>query len=185
MGKTVNGVDQEVLEPGIDPQVRGYPAFQPRQELVDGLLIDRDVAVRLRDGVTIYTDVYRPADAAGPLPAVLLWSGYGKHYRRERPMRSLFTDGAAVSDHAPIEAQDPATWCPAGYAMVVPDPRGINRSEGDVTTWSLQEGDDIHDTIEWIAEQPWCTGRIGMGGASSFAIVNGSPARPGRRTSPP
>ena len=90
-----------------------------------------------------------------------------------------------MSDHAPIEAQDPAIWCPAGYAMVVADPRGINRSEGDVTTWSLQEGDDIHDTIEWIAEQPWCTGRIGMGGASSFAIVNGSPARPGRRTSPP
>lgn len=171
MGRTVNGVDQEVLEPGIDPGVRSYPGFHPRQEIIDGLVIDYDVAVRLRDGVTIYTDIYRPADAVGPLPAVLLWSGYGKHYRWDPAMRARFTDDAGVSDHAPIEAQDPVIWCPAGYALVVPDPRGINLSEGDVTTWSPQEGDDIHDTIEWIAEQSWCTGRIGMGGASYFAIV--------------
>ena len=57
MGITVNGVDQEVLEPGIDPEVRGYPGHDPRREVVDGLLIDRDVPLRLRDGVTIYTHI--------------------------------------------------------------------------------------------------------------------------------
>ena len=102
---------------------------------------------------------------------MLLWSGYGKHHRWDRPVRALFTDNAAVSDHAPAEVQDPMTWCTADYALVVSDSTGINSSEGDVTTWSLQEGDDIHDTIEWIAGQPWCTGKVGMGGASYFAIV--------------
>ena len=171
MGRIVNGVDDDVLEPGIDLKVRGYPGFNPRRVTIDGLVIDYDVAVTLRDGVTIYTDVYRSAGIEDPLPAIVLWSAYGKHYRWAPPMRASFTDNAVVSDYAPIEAQDPMTWCPAGYAIVVPDPRGINASQGDATMWSPQEGDDIHDTIEWIAEQSWSNGRIGMGGASYFAIV--------------
>ena len=171
MSTIVNGVDDAVMEPGLDPKLRDYPGLDPRQETRDGMVIDFDVAVKLRDGVTIYTDVYRPAGFDGPLPAMLLWSGYGKHYRWPAPIRSAFTQGADVSDYAPIECQDPLVWCPAGYAIVVPDPRGLNSSEGDVTTWSPQEGIDIHDTIEWIAEQPWSNGKVGMGGASYFAIV--------------
>ena len=171
MGDTINGVDQDVMEPGLDPKGRGYPGFNPRQVVQDGLRIDYDLAVKLRDGVTIYADVYRPDDEDGPLPAIVLWSAYGKHWRWPEPMRSMFTDNAGVSDYAPIEAPDPSVWCPAGYAIVVPDPRGINHSEGDATAWSPQEGDDIHDTIEWIAEQPWSNGKVGMGGASYFGIV--------------
>ncbi len=171
MGETVNGIDQDVMEPGRDLAERAYPGFNPRQETVDGLTIDYDVAVTLRDGVTIYTDIYRPAGVEGPLPTIVLWSGYGKHYRWPEPVRLMFTQNANVSKYAPIEAQDPMVWCPAGYAIVVPDPRGINWSEGDVTSWSPQEGLDIHDTIEWIAEQPWSNGKVGMGGASYFGIV--------------
>lgn len=171
MGKIINGVDDEVMKPGLDPKIRAYPGFNPRQEIIDDLLIDYDVAVTLRDGVTIYTDVYRPAGVESPLPVMLLWSAYGKHFRWPEPLRRAFTNNAEVSRHAPIECQDPAVWCPAGYAIVVADPRGINSSEGDATAWSPQEGDDIHDTIEWIAQQPWCTGKIGMAGASYFGIV--------------
>ena len=171
IGKIVNGVDDAVMKPGIDLKVRGYPGFNPRQATTDGLLIDYDVAVKLRDGMTIYTDVYRPAGVDGPLPAILLWSAYGKHFRWPEALRRAFTNNAEVSRHAPIECQDPALWCPAGYAVVVPDPRGINSSEGDATAWSPQEGDDIHDTIEWIAKQRWCSGKIGMAGASYFGIV--------------
>ena len=171
MGQIVNGIDAEVMRPGIDPKTKGYPGLNPRRVTSDGLTIDYDVALTLRDGVMIYTDIYRPADTDEPLPAIVLWSGYGKHYRWPRPVLLRFTDNATISDYAPIEAQDPAVWCPAGYALVVPDPRGVNASEGDVTTWSPQEGDDIHDTIEWAAAQPWCSGKIGMGGASYFGIV--------------
>jgi len=171
MGKIINGVDDAVMKPGIDLKVRNYPGLNPRQEIVDGLVIDYDVAVSLRDGVTIYTDVYRPAGVAGPLPVMLLWSAYGKHFRWPEPVRRAFTNNAEVSRHAPIECQDPAVWCPAGYAVVVPDPRGMYSSEGEATAWSPQEGDDIHDTIEWIATQGWCTGKIGMAGASYFGIV--------------
>ncbi len=167
----VNGIDEAVMEPGRPLEERGYPGFNPRQVTVDGLTIDYDVAVPLRDGVRIYVDIYRPAGVEGPLPAIILWSGYGKHYRWPRPVLDLFTQNAGVSDYAPIEAPDPLTWCPAGYALVVPDPRGINSSEGDASAWTPQEGLDIHDTIEWIAEQPWSNGKVGMGGASYFGIV--------------
>ena len=171
MSSIVNGIDEAVMEPGRPLEERGYPGFNPRQVTADGLTIDYDVAVKLRDGVKIYVDIYRPAGVDGPLPAIILWSAYGKHYRWPRPVLTAFTQGATVSDYAPIEAPDPLTWCPAGYAIVVPDPRGINSSEGDATAWSPQEGDDIHDTIEWIAEQPWSNGKVGMGGASYFGIV--------------
>ncbi len=167
----VNGIDEAVMEPGRPLEERGYPGFNPRQVTVDGLTIDYDVAVPLRDGVKIYVDTYRPAGVEGPLPAIILWSAYGKHYRWPRPVLNAFTHGANVSDYAPIEAPDPLTWCPAGYALVVPDPRGINSSEGDASAWTPQEGLDIHDTIEWIAEQPWSNGKVGMGGASYFGIV--------------
>lgn len=171
VGKSEHDIYESVMEPGLDPNGKGYPGFNPRQEAVDGLIIDYDVAITLRDGVTIYGDVFRPADLAGPFPVMLLWSAYGKHYRWPVPLLRMFTNNAEISRHAPIEAQDPAVWCPAGYAVVVPDPRGIFHSEGDATAWSRQEGDDIHDTIEWIAAQSWCTGKVGMGGASYFAIV--------------
>lgn len=171
MAQTINGIDMDVMVPGLSLDKKGYPGFNPRRELKDGLCIDYDVALTLRDGVTIYTDVYRPEGVEGPLPAIVLWSAYGKHFRWVSKVREAFTQGASVSDYAPIEAPDPLTWCPAGYAIVVPDPRGVNLSEGDATYWSPQEGDDIHDTIEWIAAQPWCTGKIGMAGASYFGIV--------------
>jgi predicted acyl esterase len=171
MTQLVNGIDEEVMEPGLDPNGKGYPGFNPRQETVDGLKIEYDVAIPLRDGVTVYTDIYSPADVEGPLPVMLLWSAYGKHYRWPDPLLRAFTQNADVSKYAPIECQDPAVWCPEGYAIVVPDPRGIFHSEGDATAWTPQEGEDIYDTVEWIAEQPWSTGKIGMAGASYFAIV--------------
>ncbi len=171
MNEIVNGIDERVMEPGRPLEERGYPGFNPRQVTADGLAIDYDVAVKLRDGVTIYADIYRPAGVDGRLPAIVLWSAYGKHYRWPHPVLAAFTQGAAVSDYAPIEAPDPITWCPAGYAIVVPDPRGVNASEGDASAWTPQEGVDIHDTIEWIAEQPWSNGKVGMGGASYFGIV--------------
>ena len=91
MGSVINGVDKEVMVPGLSLDKKGYPGFNPRREVKDGLTIDYDVAFRLRDGVTIYTDVYRPAGIDEPLPAVILWSAYGKHFRRgPRDARAVY-----------------------------------------------------------------------------------------------
>lgn len=74
-----------------DPDSR-YPGFEPGRTIIEAgtvvkegaapierdLVFDRDVGVELRDGTKIYTDVYRPADVPGPLPAIIAWSPYGK-----------------------------------------------------------------------------------------------------------
>jgi predicted acyl esterase len=173
MGEVIDSVDVDVLVPGTPPSAYGYTGLNPRQEVEDGLVIDRDVAVTLRDGVTIYLDVYRPEGVSEALPAILLWSVYGKHgfLQWSAFPPSIEVDLSAISKHTLLECPDPVAWCARGYAVVTVDPRGAFGSEGDMTLFSKKEGSDAYDTIEFIADQPWCTGKIGMAGMSYFAIA--------------
>lgn len=59
----------------------------------------------------------------------------------------------------------------AGLCAGRADPRDTNSSEGDATAWSPQEGDDIHDTVDWIAQQSRCTGKVGVADVSHLAVV--------------
>ncbi len=57
-----------------------YPSLAPHTYVDNGVRCDQDTAVELRDGVTIYVDVFRPDGPTGEqdLPAILSWSYYGK-----------------------------------------------------------------------------------------------------------
>ena len=52
-----------------------------------------------------------------------------------------------------------------------PVARGIIDSEGNSVLWDRQEGRDCHDLIDWLAEQAWCTGKVGMSGTSYLAVA--------------
>jgi putative CocE/NonD family hydrolase len=58
---------------------------------------------------------------------------------------------------------------------VIADVRGTGGSEGElVGNYDLGghgEGKDVYDLVEWIAQQPWCDGNVGMIGISYFATV--------------
>lgn len=177
MAELKKGIDENVMAPGPAPgtvNVFGsneFPGFNPRQELADGLIIDRDVAFQLRDGATCHADIYRPQGAEQPLPSILVWSAYGKHLRWSRMVGSGVdseVDPAALSPHTVFESPDPVPLCAQGYAYVAVDPRGVYMSEGNSSVLTPQEGEDMYDTIEWIAAQPWCTGKVGMAGASYY-----------------
>ena len=59
------------------PEVRNYPGFNPRSvETPEGLLIEYDVAVPLRDGVKMCVDIYRPANqpSSTKIPAIIAWT---------------------------------------------------------------------------------------------------------------
>ena len=58
----------------------GYPGFHPRTVKTQGMVIEYDVTVSMRDGVKIYADVYRP-DRPGRYPPLIQWGPYGKHGR--------------------------------------------------------------------------------------------------------
>ena len=62
--------------PPQDPS-SGCPEFAPGVTIEDGIRYERDIAVKMRDGVTIYTDTYYP-DGAKNIPAIISWSPYGK-----------------------------------------------------------------------------------------------------------
>lgn len=144
-------------------------AFTPGQTIEDRIVYDRDVAVQLRDGTTIYTDVYRPEGATG-LPAIVAWSPYGKRagYATARPMPGVRPD--TYSPATKFEGPDPAYWCYQGYAVINPDARGAGNSEGNVYTFSSDEGRDAADLIEWVAAQEWSNGKVGMTGNSWLAV---------------
>ena len=112
-----------------------------------GQTLLRDIAIAMRDGVHLATDVYLPAHAKGPLPVILERTPYGKH----KPSRSELLAGQS----APMARAELARhFTDAGYAIVFQDCRGRYGSQGEFTKY-LSEGPDGFDTIEWIAKQDW------------------------------
>ena len=134
-----------------------------------GLVIYKDVMVRMRDGVRLAVNVYHP-DAVGKFPALLALSPYGKEIQ-ELPLPPQSLDKSAVWDGV-IEAGDSQYIVSRGYVHVIGDLRGTGYSDGEyVGIHSKQEGEDGYDLVEWIAQQPWCDGNVGMTGISYFAML--------------
>ncbi|MFF7252364.1 CocE/NonD family hydrolase [Streptomyces microflavus] len=140
---------------------------------------DQDVPVRLRDGVTLRLNLFRPF-GDGPFPVLLSAHPYGKDQvpKRTRGRWSLNPQFRIMNQPAPLrisdqtswEAPDPVWWAQQGYAVINLDTRGGGHSEGRGDLLSDQEADDISQVIAWAAEQPWSTGRVGMLGVSYLAL---------------
>jgi predicted acyl esterase len=167
-----------IMRPGVHPErVVGKKAPPPpvhSQARENGLLIERNIRVALRDGVHIYIDVYRPLGPTGEqaLPALLGWSPYGKHNVSDRlAWPAAGVEPGWMSAYTAFEAPDPAYWCPRGYAIVYPDPRGAWYSEGDLRHGGMGEAEDCFDLITWIGSQAWSNGKVGMTGVSYLTAI--------------
>lgn len=148
----------------VDPRFRSLPT---------DIVFEKDVAVTMRDGVTIYVDVLRPPGSER-VPVIVAWSPYGKSQGTTARVTSLFDmigiDNGSLSGLEKFEGPDPTYWCAHGYAICNPDPRGIAESEGDSAMFGRQEGLDCYDLIEWLATQNWCNGKVATSGTSYLAI---------------
>lgn len=138
-------------------------------ETVVEFVIEKDVAVPVRDGTLLRADVFRPSKP-GPHPVILTHGPYGKdiHF-------ADFNPGAyqRIDEHGPHmnwETANPDWWVPQGYAVVRVDQRGTGRSPGVLDLFSPQEYRDFHDAIEWAGVQEWSNGRVGLLGISYYAI---------------
>src|SRR5262245_15229526 len=134
---------------------------QPRHDLA----IDKDVEIPVRDGARLKADIFRPK-GAGRFPAILNIGGYRKD-KLWVPPPDL---EEKANPYMNWEAVNPLWWIPRGYAAVRIDTRGSGKSPGTFDPWSRQEALDFYDSIEWIAKQKWCSGRIGLSGISYFAM---------------
>ena len=162
------------LAPGIHTLSAGFRLAPAFKALPVDIVLEKDIAVTLRDGVTIYVDVFRPVGVAR-VPVIVAWSPYGKSQGSSRSAMGVFglvgLDNGSVSGLQKFEGPDPAYWCAQGYAICNPNARGTDNSEGDSVLWDRQEGRDCHDLIEWLGVQEWCTGKVAMSGTSYLAVA--------------
>lgn len=161
------------FEPGTRTLEAGFRIAPPFKPLPVDIVLDKDVPVTLRDGVTILVDVFRPAGVAS-VPVIVAWSPYGKGQGTSASVMGIFgmvgLDNGIVSGLEKFEGPDPAYWCAHGYAICNPDIRGVANCEGDSVVWDRQEGRDCYDLIEWLGVQDWCTGKVAMSGTSYLAV---------------
>lgn len=114
------------------------------------LTLDKAVRIPMRDGTLLAADIYRPA-VEGKFPALVERTPYNRE-------QSVI-----------LRTQTPQFMAERGYVFVVQDVRGRFGSDG---LWypfvddGWGENRDGYDTIEWIAQQPWCNGRVGTAGGS-------------------
>ena len=141
---------------------------QGASPFTERILIDHHKAIRLRDGVTVYADVYRPS-REGRFPAIVVRTPYG-----------VQREATGVHDRMISLAR-------MGYAVVNVDVRGRYESEG---TWDpfRAEAKDGYDVVEWAAKQPWTNGKVAMQGGSylghtQWATLGEAAAEPRGRVS--
>jgi putative CocE/NonD family hydrolase len=111
----------------------------------------RDEWIELSDGTRLFARIVLPVDAGeDPVPALLEYLPY------------RIIDGTALRD-----ARHHPWYAGHGYASVRVDQRGSGNSDGLLLDEYLpQEQLDAAEVIAWLAEQPWCTGAVGMFGIS-------------------
>ncbi len=108
----------------------------------DSVIVERDVPAKMRDGVTLKADIFRPR-ADGKYPVLLQRTPYDKNHSFSFGMK-----GAA-----------------RGYVVVVQDVRGRFTSEGEWYPFR-HESQDGYDTVEWVAALPESNAKVGMFGGS-------------------
>ncbi len=111
---------------------------------------EREVRIPVADATWLAATLYLPDPATGPQPCLLealpyrkddLTSSYAATYQR---LRDEF-----------------------GYAVCRVDLRGTGSSPGDATDeYPVVEQSDLAAVIAWLADQAWCTGKVGMWGTS-------------------
>ena len=107
-------------------------------------VVESDVSVKMRDGVILRADIYRPSHP-GKYPVLLQRTPYNKG------------DSEAMGFAAKAVAH--------GYVVVIQDTRGRYMSDGEWYPF-IHESNDGYDTVEWAAALPYSDGRVGMFGGS-------------------
>src|SRR6267378_4182581 len=102
--------------------------------------------VPMRDGTRLNTFVFLPAEGGPSFPVILHRTPYG------------------------IATADARDKFDCSHAWLPNPAEPMHGSEGEDRVYA-DDADDGHDTLEWIAAQPWTNGRVGMSGSSAGATT--------------
>lgn len=124
----------------------------------------KEYFITTRDGAKLASDVYIPnGDETNKYPTIMSRTPYDK--------RSRYTALRYEAEY----------FVSRGYAFVAQDVRGKFRSTGDTEPYAYDVADG-YDSVEWIVQQPWSDGKVGVTGASYYgftvwaAVASGHPA---------
>jgi putative CocE/NonD family hydrolase len=144
---------QEPPELGLVPAScdAPFPTYAPEPVATAGATTEH--AVTMSDGVVLQVNVTLPEGIDGPFPTALTITGYGKDSGAE-----AFGTGGGLATH--------------GYAVVVVDDRGTGASGGGWDSWGERTQADYPELLDWLVDQDWSDGTIGVTGASYMGITS-------------
>ncbi|KAK3117132.1 hypothetical protein LTR53_001789 [Teratosphaeriaceae sp. CCFEE 6253] len=127
------------------------------------------VPLKSSDGL-VRVNVYRPKGAE-KVPVLVTYAPYGKDipYADFHAKSFAEVNPQQKSTHSVWETPDPAFWTKHGYAIVRADERGTGQSPGRLDTMSRGTSEAFFEVVEWAAEQPWSSGKVGLLGISYYA----------------
>jgi len=177
----------EALGPLVGNAVKSGQLLKPRCELTEpdpDVLCEYDVRIPMSEGFSVTANIYRSKRAAKKgeqVPVVMCAHPYNNHLT---PALGKTPLGGAPQQYRLIpqagkpvfskltswESPDPNFWVPAGYAVVNMNLPGYANSDGPPSAFSEHQGKCYYEAIEWVAKQPWCTGKVGLNGVSFLAI---------------
>jgi len=125
------------------------PMLAEQTPVVDsGVEVTWGLSIPMRDGIHLNGTLYSAPDQKDPLPAILAITPY-------------------IADSNNAAAM---YFARNGYSFITVDSRGRGNSEGTYVPF-FDDGRDGYDTVEWIATQSWCNGKVAMWGLSYGGFV--------------
>ena len=105
----------------------------------------------------------------------------GPCFGSARPIPNLDPDGKAPAPAGPPDLLVPVSevfeqptaldWVPYGYAVINLEEVGVGKNRAEYLQFGAQNARNYADCIEWAADQPWSTGKVGLFGASFYAMT--------------
>lgn len=153
---------------GSDPDDASAPAAPPRvpiSEPTHAIAGHFEEHFTGTTGIQLYIDWLLP-DGDGPFPTILGFTPYQGMDPIEAPVGDggVGLTGSGAGDPY---SQGLVDWfVPRGYAIAFADVRGNHEAGGCIDQTGPEQWQDGYDYVQWIAEQPWSNGNVGMWGAS-------------------
>ena len=122
-------------------------------ELQSIAIVDRKVMIRMRDGIRIPADVYRPKDTSKKYATIWVRTPYNFN----------FWD---ITNGVPRDMTAALTAVKHGYAWIDMQERGQFFAEGEFDVLGMPLT-DTDDEVKWMTTRPWSNGKVGTTGCSS------------------
>ncbi|PMD19588.1 alpha/beta-hydrolase [Hyaloscypha hepaticicola] len=154
---TTTNTIRDILEVTNDPE--------------NGLIFEKNVSIPRAGTFPIRCNVYRPIAEGERFPVLVTYGPYGKDISYSNFHASSFSEvnPEHKSKYSAWETPDPVFWTKNGYVVVRADERGLGQSPGLLDTMSKGTSECFFDVVEWAAEQPWSSGKVGLLGISYYA----------------